>query len=42
MTVNIILEIIQPTPEQSWAADYDRDGDIDIIDAVGMIQYILG
>ena len=42
MVVNIILNIFEPTPDQFWAADMNEDDKIDILDVVGLIQYILG
>jgi hypothetical protein len=41
-TVNIILGILQPTPDQEWAADCNADGNVDILDALGIINSILG
>lgn len=39
--VNIILGILEPTPQQFWAADHNGDGEIDILDVIGIIQVIL-
>jgi hypothetical protein len=39
--VNIILNIIEPTPQQFWVADMNSDGLIDILDVIGIIQIIL-
>ena len=39
---NIILTIIDPTPEQRWRADFDNNGKINVIDLIGMVNVILG
>ena len=41
-TVNIILGLIEPTPNQSWAADCNVDGAVNIIDVVGIVNVVLG
>ena len=40
--VNVILGILEPTPHQFWAADYNSDGCINILDVIGIIKVILG
>ena len=49
MTVNIALQLVTVSPEQSWAADCngpvgncDGDGEIDIIDALKIVNVLLG
>ncbi|UCE17329.1 MAG: DUF3160 domain-containing protein [Gemmatimonadota bacterium] len=42
LTVNIVLNTLEPTPEQFWAADWNDDEGIDILDVVGLIRFILG
>ena len=41
MTVNIILELVEPTPYQFCAADLDGDGEIDILDVMQIVEIIL-
>ena len=36
------LIIIEPTPEQIWAADCDGNGQINIMDVLGIVNDILG
>ena len=40
--VNIILNVIEPTPSQFWAADCNDDGIINILDVVGIVNVVLG
>ena len=40
--VNIILNLLDPTPDQMWAADYDDNGQINVLDVVKIICDILG
>jgi hypothetical protein len=49
MTINFVLEIIMPSPEQTWAADCsgppgncDGDGSVDVLDALKIVNVILG
>ncbi|UCE17453.1 MAG: dockerin type I repeat-containing protein [Gemmatimonadota bacterium] len=42
MTVNIILENHDPTPEQFEAADMNGDGAVDVLDVVAIVGIILG
>ncbi|MFQ6093590.1 MAG: dockerin type I domain-containing protein, partial [bacterium] len=42
MTVNIILELYEPTPEEACAADCTEDGEIDVLDVVCIVDLILG
>lgn len=41
-TINIILELMAPTPGQSQAADCYADGAIDILDTVCIVRIVLG
>ena len=41
-TINIILNIIQPSPEQKWAADCNGDGTVNVLDALGIVNVVLG
>lgn len=41
-SVNIILEVIQPSETQVWAADCTGDGRINIVDALGIVNVVLG
>ena len=40
--VNIILERIDPTPYQLWAADVNEDGAMNVIDVIKLVRIILG
>ncbi len=40
-TVNIILELYDPTPTQKWAANCDDNGVVDIMDAICLVNIIL-
>ena len=49
MAINLILDIIIPSPEQSWAADCngpqgncDGDGSVDVLDVLKIVNVILG
>ena len=39
---NIILEQVDPTPEQFEAADCNDDGNVDVLDVIGIVNSILG
>ncbi|UCE20199.1 MAG: choice-of-anchor D domain-containing protein, partial [Gemmatimonadota bacterium] len=39
---NIIVEKVDPTPEQFDAADCNDDGSVDVLDVVGIVNSILG
>ncbi len=41
-TINIVLEKIQPTFEESYAADVNNDGVVDVMDVVCTVNIILG
>lgn len=41
-TINIILNVIQPTPGQEWAADCNGDETVNILDALGIVNVVLG
>ncbi len=40
-TINIILELFYPTPTETWAADCDDNGIVNIIDAICLVNKIL-
>ena len=40
--VNIVLENMEPTSAQEWAADCNSDGIVNILDAVGIVNVVLG
>ncbi|MFQ6092056.1 MAG: DUF6259 domain-containing protein [bacterium] len=42
LTVNITLEIYDPTPEEWCAADFNTDGSIDLVDILSIVDVILG
>ena len=42
LTVNIILGLYDPTPDQFWAADCNDDGEVDVLDVVCIVNIILG
>jgi hypothetical protein len=39
--VNIVLQLVEPNPQQQWAADSSGDGQINILDALGIVNVIL-
>ena len=41
-TVNIILEIFEPTPSQEVVADCNADETVNILDVVGIVNVVLG
>ena len=41
LEVNIILGIIDPTPQQETAGDLNADGNIDILDVIALVNLIL-
>ena len=41
VSVNIVLDIINPTDTQFWAADIDGDQEVDVSDVVLIINFIL-
>ena len=41
LTISIILETYDPTPEQMWAADMNEDGTITIVDVLLIVNIIL-
>ncbi|MFQ6091903.1 MAG: DUF3160 domain-containing protein [bacterium] len=42
VAVNIILGLLDPTPDQLWAADYNDDGAVNVLDVVLIVNEILG
>ncbi len=42
LEVNIILSIVNPTPQQETAGDLNADGNIDILDIILLVNIILG
>jgi len=40
--VNIILDIVDPTPNQFWAADFTDDGKVNVLDIIQIVNEILG
>ena len=40
--VNIILNVIDPTPVQEMAADINEDGDLNVLDVVMIVNLVLG
>ena len=40
--VNIILNVIEPTPVQEMAADINEDGDLNVLDVVMIVNLVLG
>ncbi len=40
--VNIILNVIDPTPIQEMAADINQDGDLNVLDVVMIVNLVLG
>ncbi|UCE17145.1 MAG: PQQ-dependent sugar dehydrogenase [Gemmatimonadota bacterium] len=49
MVVNVILDAVDPTPDQFWSADCngpegncDGDGQVDVLDALKIVNLILG
>lgn len=40
--VNIVLDILDTTPGQEWAADVNEDGTVNIVDAIVLVNIILG
>jgi len=42
LTINFIMNEIEPTPEQNFLADMNQDGLIDILDIIMMVNFILG
>lgn len=41
-TVNIILGIIDPTPNEYWQADFNNNGTVNVLDLIDMVNAILG
>ena len=41
LEVNIILGVIDPTPQQETAGDLNADGNIDILDVIALVNLIL-
>ena len=41
-TVNVILDLLEPTYFQLWAGDCNQDCEIDILDVIGIVNVILG
>ncbi len=41
LTINFIMDEIEPTPEQNFLADMNQDGLIDILDIIMMVNFIL-
>ena len=41
LTINFIMDQIEPTLEQSFFADMNQDGIIDILDIIIMVNFIL-
>lgn len=41
-TVNIILGLLAPTPDQMWSADCNGDGTVNILDVIGTVRLMLG
>jgi hypothetical protein len=41
LEVNIILGVIEPTPQQETAGDLNADGNIDILDVIALVNLIL-
>ena len=39
---NIILALLDPTPDQSWRADFDNNEQINVLDLIGIVNVILG
>ena len=42
ITIGIILETLETTPDQQCAADVNEDGVINVLDIVSIISFILG
>ncbi|MFQ6092278.1 MAG: dockerin type I domain-containing protein [bacterium] len=42
LTVNIILGIHQPGQDELWRADFSSDGEVDVLDVLGIVGEILG
>ena len=40
--INIILDIIKPSPNQFWAADFTDDGNVNVLDIIRIVNEILG
>ena len=41
LTINFIMDQIEPTPEQNFLADMNQDGIINILDIISMVNLIL-
>jgi hypothetical protein len=39
---NILLTILDPTPDQRWRADFDNNDLINVLDLIGIVNVILG
>ncbi len=42
ITINIILQVVEPSDYESWAADVNQDGDHNVLDIVLIVNIILG
>jgi hypothetical protein len=42
LCANIVIDLLDPTEYQEWAADCNEDGEIDILDVLCIIDIILG
>jgi len=41
LTINFIMDQLEPTPEQNFLADMNQDGVIDILDIIMMVNFVL-
>jgi M6 family metalloprotease-like protein len=40
--VNVILQLVEPTPSLEWASDCNGDGNVNVLDAIGIVNVVLG
>ena len=42
LSINIILNVFEPNPDEFDAADCDQDGTINVLDVIGIVNVVLG